>query len=84
MAAMLAAFGVYPFDRECLRECPAPVFLAYGDLTGEHEEIRARILGRLLPDIHIRRFRVHHFVAPEQICTSEHLRELRDLWKREG
>jgi pimeloyl-ACP methyl ester carboxylesterase len=83
LAAMMAAFGDYPFDRESLRHCDFPVFLAYGDLTGVHEEIRAGILSRLFPDIHVRRFRgVHHFVPPEQIYTPRHVSALRDLWAR--
>ncbi|MDQ6877714.1 MAG: hypothetical protein M3082_08440, partial [Candidatus Dormibacteraeota bacterium] len=62
-----------------------PVFLAYGDQTGEVEEIRAAVLGRLLPDVHIRRFSgIHHFVPPEEIYGSEHVGELRNLWERAG
>ncbi|MDQ6772776.1 MAG: alpha/beta hydrolase [Candidatus Dormibacteraeota bacterium] len=83
LAAMLAAFGKHPFDRDSLRQCRFPVFLGYGDLSGEHEEIRAGILGRLFPDVHIRRFSgIHHFVPPEQIYTSDHRRALRELWAR--
>ncbi|GAC1645663.1 MAG: hypothetical protein NVS9B11_17030 [Candidatus Dormibacteraceae bacterium] len=83
LAAMMEAFGAYPFDREWLRECLAPTFVAYGDLTGEHEGVRAGILGRLLPDIHIRRFKgIHHFVPPEQIYSADHVQELRLLWNR--
>jgi pimeloyl-ACP methyl ester carboxylesterase len=37
LAAMMAAFGRHPFDREQLRRCDFPVFLAYGDLTGESQ-----------------------------------------------
>ncbi|MDQ6898470.1 MAG: alpha/beta hydrolase [Candidatus Dormibacteraeota bacterium] len=85
LAAMMAAFGRYPFDREQLRRCDFPVLLAYGDLTGEHEAIRAGVLARLLPDLHVRRFAgVHHFVPPEAIYTEHHLRLLRDLWTADG
>ncbi|MDQ6898398.1 MAG: alpha/beta hydrolase [Candidatus Dormibacteraeota bacterium] len=81
IAAMLRAFGEHRFDRARLRGCHFPVFLGYGDLTGEQEEVRAAILGRLLPDIHIRRLSgIHHFVPPEQIYTADHVRGLRDLW----
>lgn len=81
LAAMMAAFGRHPFDREQLRRCDFPVFLAYGDLTGEHEAIRAGVLARLLPDLHVRRFRgIHHFVPPEAIYTDDHVRLLRELW----
>ena len=83
LAAMLAAFGEYQFDRACLRECELPVFYGYGDLTGEQEEVKTSVLARLLPDVQIRRFRgVHHFLAPEQIYTPEHVHALQDLWAR--
>jgi pimeloyl-ACP methyl ester carboxylesterase len=83
LAAMMAAFGAHPFDREDLRRCQVPVSLGYGDLTGPHEEIRAGILARLLPDVHIRRFAgIHHFVPPEEIYSLEHVDLLRVLWKR--
>jgi len=81
LAAMMAAFTAYKFDRERLRQCDFPTFLAYGELTGQQEEIRAGVLGRLLPDVHIRRYaHMHHFVPPEQIYTAEHVGELRRLW----
>ena len=81
LAAMMAAFPAYEFDRERLRECRLPVFLGYGALTAEQEEIKAAALARLLPDLHIRRFTgMHHFVPPEQIYTPEHVRELKRLW----
>ena len=83
LAAMMAAFGEHRLDRARLRECHFPVFLGYGELTGEQEEIRAGILARLLPDIHVRRFPgVHHFAPPEQIYTGEHVRALHELWAR--
>jgi pimeloyl-ACP methyl ester carboxylesterase len=79
--AMMRAFAAHPFDRDRLRRCTAPVFLGHGSLTGEHEEIRAGVLARLLPDIHVRRFEgVHHFVPPDKLFTPEHLQELRELW----
>ena len=85
IAAMMVAFGEHRFDRASLRECRFPVFLAYGDQTGEVEEIRAAVLGRLLPDVHIRRLSgVHHFAPPEQIYGPEHVDELRNLWARAG
>jgi pimeloyl-ACP methyl ester carboxylesterase len=83
LAAMMAAFGAHPFNREHLRQCLFPVFLGYGDLTGVHEEIRAGILARLLPDVHIRRFAgIHHFVPPEEIYSPNHVDALRELWRR--
>lgn len=81
LAAMMAAFAAYEFDREQLRQCDFPVFLGYGDLTGEHEAIRAGVLARLLPDLHVRRFPgVHHFVPAEAIYTEDHVRLLWELW----
>jgi pimeloyl-ACP methyl ester carboxylesterase len=82
LAAMMGAFSAHPFDRSWLRRCAAPAFLGHGELTGEQEEVKAAILARLLPDIHIRRFAgIHHFVPPEQLYTPEHVRELRQLWE---
>jgi pimeloyl-ACP methyl ester carboxylesterase len=83
LAAMLAAFGKHPFDRHSLQECFFPAFLGYGDLTGKHEEVKAGILGRLFPDVHIRRFSgIHHFLPPEQIYRPDHVLALRELWAR--
>jgi len=81
LAALMAAFGAYAFDRDRLRRCDFPVFLAYGDLTGEHEAVRAGVLARLLPDLHVRRFAgIHHFVPPEEIYTKDHVHALSELW----
>ena len=81
--AMMHAFPAHPFDRDLLRRCTAPVFVGHGALTGEQEEIRAGVLARLLPDVHIRRFEgVHHFVPADKLYTPEHLQELRDLWAK--
>ena len=83
LAAMMSALDAHPFDRDALRECRFPVFYGYGDQTGVHEEIRARILGRLLPDVQIRRFGgIHHFVPPERIYGPDHVQALRALWAR--
>jgi pimeloyl-ACP methyl ester carboxylesterase len=83
LAAMMAAFGRHQFDRQDLRRCLFPVFLCYGDLTGAHEAIRAGILARLLPDVHVRRFDgIHHFVPPEEIYSPEHVEDLRRHWNR--
>ena len=83
IAAMMAAFPEHRFDRAHFRKCQFPVFYGYGDLTGEQEEVRAAVLARLLPDLHVRRFTgVHHFVPPQEIYTGEHVRELRGLWAR--
>jgi pimeloyl-ACP methyl ester carboxylesterase len=81
LRALMAAFRAYRFDRTRLRECRFPVYLGYGDLTGEYEEVKAAVLAQLLPDLHIRRFTgLHHFLPPEQIYTPEHVHALRQLW----
>lgn len=83
LTSMIAAFGGHPFDRESLRGCAAPVFVGYGDLTAVQEEIRAGILARLFPDVHVRRFAgIHHFVPPEDIYNPDHVAALRELWRR--
>ena len=82
LSAMLAAFRRFEFDREQLRRCEFPVLYAYGDQTAGTVELQAAVLGRLLPDVHILRFAgIHHFVAPEQIYTREHVSALRALWR---
>ena len=81
--AMLRAFRAHQFDRDWLRACTAPTFLGHGSLTGEQEEVRAGVLARLMPDIHVRRFDgIHHFVPAKELYTPEHLQELLSLWKR--
>jgi len=83
LAAMIAAFGRYRFDRARLRDALFPVFLGHGELTGEYEEVKVAILARLLPDVHIRRLPgIHHFMPPEQIYTADHVDALRRLWAR--
>ena len=83
LKALMAAFAAHPFDRDSLRRVQAPTFLGHGSLTGEQEEIRAGVLARLMPDIHVRRFEgIHHFVPAEKLYTPEHLQELRDLWAK--
>lgn len=83
IAAMMQAFSDYRFDRSLLEASQFAVFLGYGDLTYEAESVRAGVLARLFADIHIRRFAgVHHFVAPEEIYTPDHVRLLLDHWRR--
>ena len=83
IAAMMAAFPAHPFDRDALRRVTAPVFYGYGDLTSDQEEVRAGVVSRLFPDVHVRRFSgVHHFSPAEAIYGDTHLRALRDLWAR--
>ncbi|TMG69279.1 MAG: alpha/beta hydrolase [Chloroflexi bacterium] len=83
IAALIQAFNDYRFDRSQLETSSFPVFLGYGDLTSDAESVRAAVLAHLFADIHVRRFAgVHHFVAPEQIYTLEHVRLLLNLWRR--
>lgn len=83
IAAMMAAFAPHPFDRNALRSVTVPVFYGYGELTSEQEEVRAGVVSRLFPDIHVRRFSgVHHFSPAEAIYGDAHLAALRDLWTR--
>lgn len=59
------------------------MFLGYGDLTGEQEEVKVAVLARLLPDVQIRRFTgIHHFVPPDDIYTTDHIVQLQNLWAR--
>jgi pimeloyl-ACP methyl ester carboxylesterase len=83
LKALMAAFPVHLFDRDSLRRVHAPTFVGHGSLTGEQEEIRAGVLARLMPDIHVRRFEgIHHFVPADKLYTPEHLQELRNLWTK--
>ena len=83
LAAMMAAFAAYGFDRERLRDCEFPVFVGHGELSGVQEEVRMGVLARLLPDVRIRRFPgIHHFVPAEQLYTAEHVALLRETWAR--
>ena len=83
LAAMMVAFDAYTFDRSSLRRCDFPVFLGYGELTGEYEAVKVSILSQLLPDVHIRRFAaIHHFVFPEELYSPQHVAALVELWTR--
>jgi pimeloyl-ACP methyl ester carboxylesterase len=83
IAALIAAFEVYPFDRQALREAPFPVFYGYGDLSHPEQAVKAGILAQLFGDIRVLRFSgIHHFVPPEQIYTPSHVGALRELWER--
>lgn len=81
LEAMMAAFPAFGFDRARYLDCDLPVFLGYGELTSQYEEVKVSVLARLLPDVRIRRFEgVHHFVQPAQIYTREHVNSLQRLW----
>ena len=82
IAALIAAFDVYQFDRESLRQAPYPVFYGYGDFSHPEQALKAGILAQLFAEIRVQRFAgVHHFVPPDQIYTPAHVRALLDLWR---
>jgi pimeloyl-ACP methyl ester carboxylesterase len=83
LAVMLRIFPAYEFDRERLRAANFPVYVGYGDLTHEIEELKAGILARLFSDIRVQRFAgIHHFVPPEQLYTKDHAKALMAMWTR--
>jgi len=83
IAALIAAFGRYEFDRARLEAAPFPVFYGYGDMSHDEQGLKASILARLFADIRVRRFAgVHHFVPAEHIYTAEHAGTLLELWRR--
>jgi len=83
LAAMMRAFGADDVDRERLRQCRFPVYLACGILTGDYIRHRVRILSTLLPDVWIEAFEgIHHFGPPQRNRPAEYARSLRDLWAR--
>jgi pimeloyl-ACP methyl ester carboxylesterase len=81
IGALLRQFDAYAFDRHLFTACRFPVYYAYGDLSHDEQAMKAGILARLFPDVHVQRFAgVHHFVPPEQIYTPTHVRALTELW----
>ncbi len=83
IAALIAAFQAFPFDRDLLRAAPFPVFYGYGDLSHSEQALKAGILAQLFPDIHVQRYAgVHHFVPADQIYTAPHVSALGELWQR--
>ena len=83
LAAMMEAFGADDVERDRLRDCRAPVYLAYGNLTGDYMRHRVAILSTLLPDVWIEMFvGVHHFGPPQRTRPAEYARSLRELWGR--
>jgi pimeloyl-ACP methyl ester carboxylesterase len=83
IAALIAAFDAFAFDRELLRAAPFPVFYGYGELSHPEQALKAGILARLFADVRVQRHAgVHHFVPAEQIYTAAHVAALLDLWRR--
>jgi len=82
IAALIAAFEAYRFDRGGLADARFPVFLGYGDLTHEVESVKASVLAGLFMNIRVRRYPgIHHFVPPELIYTRAHAHELLSHWR---
>lgn len=82
IATLLRVFETYRFDRNLLRNCPFPVYYAYGSLSHEEQALKGGILAQLCPDIRVQRFEgIHHFVPPGQIYTPTHVEALLGLWR---
>jgi len=83
LRAMMAAFETDTTERDALRRCTFPVYLAYGLLTGEHMVRRAQLLAGLLPDIWIEAYPgIHHFGPPQRTQPAHYAAALRQLWAR--
>lgn len=81
--AMTQAFTHDSTDREALRMCRFPVYLAYGLLTGDYMVHRVQVLAALLPDLWIEAFEgVHHFGPPQRTQPGRYASSLRALWHR--
>lgn len=81
IAALIAAFEAYQFDRELFRAARFPLYYAYGDLSHPEQAMKAGILAEHFADMHVHRYDgVHHFVPPEMIYTAEHVHALIALW----
>ncbi len=83
LRAMMAAFEQDPTDRDALRRCAFPVYLAYGLLTAEHMVRRVQILAGVLPDVWIEAYSgIHHFGPPQRTQPARYAAALRQLWER--
>ena len=83
LRAMMRAFAADDTDREWLRRCRFPVYLAYGLLTEEFMVHRVQVLAGLLPDLWIEAYPgVHHFGPPQRTQPAHYADALRQLWSR--
>jgi pimeloyl-ACP methyl ester carboxylesterase len=81
--AMTKAFQNDVADRDALRNCRFPVYLAYGLLTGEYMVHRVQVLAALLPDVWIEAYPgIHHFGPPQRTQPARYAHSLRTLWSR--
>jgi pimeloyl-ACP methyl ester carboxylesterase len=83
LMAMMRAFEADRFDRDALRGCTMPVYLAYGLLTEAFMVHRVQILAGLLPDLWIEAYPgIHHFNPPQRSRPAHYAAALRSLWAR--
>lgn len=83
LAAIMRAFEADRSDRETLRRCAMPVYLAYGLLTEQFMVHRVQVLAGLLPDLWIEAYPgVHHFSPPQRSQPARYASALRHLWAR--
>lgn len=83
LRAIMAAFQSDAGDRDALRRCSFPVYLAYGLLTSENMVRRVQTLAGLLPDVWIEAYPgVHHFGPPQRTHPAHYAASLRALWAR--
>jgi pimeloyl-ACP methyl ester carboxylesterase len=83
LRAIMAAFQTDATDREALRRCAFPVYLAYGLLTAETMVQRIQVLAGLLPDVWIEAYPgIHHFIPPQRSRPAKYAASLRELWAR--
>ena len=79
----MRAFEADSTDRDALRRCAFPVYLAYGLLTAEYMVRRVQHLAGLLPDLWIEAYPgVHHFGPPQRTQPAHYASALRQLWAR--
>ncbi len=83
LRAMMRAFEEDATDRNSLRRCTFPVYLAYGLLTAEYMVRRVQLLAGLLPDLWIKAYpATHHFGPPQRTQPAKYAADLRRLWAR--
>ena len=83
LRAMMRAFETDGTDRDALRQCAFPVYLAYGLLTAEAMVRRVQLLAGLLPDVWIQAYPgIHHFAPPQRAQPARYAASLRQLWAR--
>jgi pimeloyl-ACP methyl ester carboxylesterase len=83
LTAMMRAFEADWTERDALRRCTMPVYLAYGLLTADFMVHRVQLLAGLLRDVWIEAYEgVHHFGPPQRTQPARYARALRHLWLR--